>query len=84
MPIRAAFPDAREGRATPVIAHRLSMIGSADMICVIRQGRVLERGMNQNLMHGLGFRPRLKSGLSGFKHEPERAALYKYVNILEI
>jgi ATP-binding cassette subfamily B protein/subfamily B ATP-binding cassette protein MsbA len=33
-----------------VIAHRLSTIVNADLICVMEQGRILERGNHQELL----------------------------------
>lgn len=37
-------------RTTIVIAHRLSTIKNADMICVMQDGRIVERGNNQELL----------------------------------
>jgi subfamily B ATP-binding cassette protein MsbA len=38
-----------EGRTSLVIAHRLSTIQHCDEICVMQQGRIIERGTHQQL-----------------------------------
>ena len=38
------------GRTTIVIAHRLSTIRNADMIAVVKDGRIVERGTHDKLM----------------------------------
>jgi len=44
-----------EGRTSVVIAHRLATIQRADVICVIKDGAILEHGTHQELLkaHGL-------------------------------
>ena len=42
------------GRTTFVIAHRLSTIRRADLILVMEDGRVIERGTHQQLMSERG------------------------------
>ncbi len=48
--IQRSMKRMAEGRTTFVIAHRLSTIVDADLICVLDQGRVLERGTHQQLL----------------------------------
>ena len=38
------------GRTSLVIAHRLSTIRAADAICVVEQGRIVERGTHAELL----------------------------------
>jgi ABC-type multidrug transport system fused ATPase/permease subunit len=42
------------GRTTFVIAHRLSTIRRADMILLMEEGRVIERGTHEQLMSARG------------------------------
>ncbi|MDR0967909.1 MAG: ABC transporter ATP-binding protein/permease [Rickettsiales bacterium] len=48
--IQAALKGLMVGRTTIVIAHRLSTILDADQICVIENGRVVERGTDSELV----------------------------------
>ena len=48
--VQAALATALEGRTALVIAHRLSTIRQADLILVIEDGRVLERGTHTQLL----------------------------------
>lgn len=47
--IQTALTDLMQGRTTFVIAHRLSTILDADMICVIKGGRIIEQGTDAEL-----------------------------------
>ena len=49
-----AWYAARAGRTTFVIAHRLSTIVDADLILVLDQGRIVERGRFAELARGQG------------------------------
>jgi ABC-type multidrug transport system fused ATPase/permease subunit len=48
--VQAALGEALEGRTAVVIAHRLSTIRAADLILVIEDGRVVERGRHAELL----------------------------------
>ena len=48
--VQQALDLAMEGRTSIVIAHRLSTIRNADLIIVIDQGRVVQRGRHEELM----------------------------------
>ena len=56
--IQQALERLMAGRTTFVIAHRLSTIMNADMIVVMDQGRVVEKGSHAELLrrHGMYFR----------------------------
>ncbi|CAB1346654.1 unnamed protein product [Coregonus sp. 'balchen'] len=48
--VQAALDEARRGRTCIVVAHRLSTIQTADIIAVMSQGAVIERGTHEELM----------------------------------
>lgn len=48
--VQEALERLMRDRTTLVIAHRLSTIANADMICVLSEGRIVERGTHDELM----------------------------------
>jgi ATP-binding cassette, subfamily B, bacterial len=52
--IQAAMADLLADRTTFVIAHRLSTIHRADLILLMEEGRVMERGTHEDLMRSRG------------------------------
>ncbi|XP_074550756.1 bile salt export pump [Halichoeres trimaculatus] len=48
--VQSALDEARKGRTCIVIAHRLSTIQTADIIAVMSQGVVIEKGTHDKLM----------------------------------
>ena len=48
--IRQALVEVMKGRTTFVIAHRLSTVKNADMILVLKDGQIVQRGTHQELL----------------------------------
>lgn len=48
--VQQALEHLVKDRTTVVIAHRLSTISNADLICVMYEGRIVERGTHDELM----------------------------------
>ncbi|MFA7291767.1 MAG: lipid A export permease/ATP-binding protein MsbA [Rhodocyclaceae bacterium] len=57
--IQAALDQVMKGRTTLVIAHRLSTIERADLILVMDQGQIVERGTHRELLAANGHYARL-------------------------
>jgi ATP-binding cassette subfamily B protein len=53
--IQNAMDKLMEGRTSFVIAHRLSTIKNADLILVIRDGNIVEKGKHKELLKKNGF-----------------------------
>ncbi|OPZ82197.1 MAG: putative ABC transporter ATP-binding protein [bacterium ADurb.Bin429] len=53
--IHQALERLMEGRTTFIIAHRLSTIRSADVILVLENGRIVERGPHRELIKARGL-----------------------------
>ena len=48
--VSRAIEELKQGRTTLIIAHRLSTIKNADMIYVLRKGRIIESGTHEQLL----------------------------------
>ena len=57
--IQNAFDRMMQGRTSFVVAHRLSTIRNADVILVMRDGKIIEQGNHETLMAANGFYTKL-------------------------
>ena len=57
--IQKAFARMMEGRTSFIVAHRLSTIREADVILVMRDGKIIEQGTHDSLLAQNGFYARL-------------------------
>ncbi len=55
MRIQKAFQAMMQGRTSFIVAHRLSTIENADVILVMKGGKIIEQGSHQELLQKNGF-----------------------------
>ena len=53
--IQNAFAKMMEGRTSFIVAHRLSTIKEADVILVMKDGKIIEQGNHEELLKKQGF-----------------------------
>lgn len=67
--IQEALERLRSSRTCLVIAHRLSTVKNADCICVLEQGRIVEKGTHAELLARGGLYAKLCA--AGFRDQPK-------------
>ena len=73
--IQKAFARMMEGRTSFIVAHRLSTIREADVILVMREGKIIEQGTHDSLLARNGFYAKLyNSQFEGVDHDSPAAA----------
>ena len=69
--VQAALARLKQGRTTVVIAHRLSTVVDADLICVMDTGRIVESGTHRELIARGGAYARLYGMQFDDQHDTE-------------
>ncbi len=70
--IQKAFAKMMQGRTSFIVAHRLSTIREADVILVMRDGKIIEQGTHEALLAQNGFYAKLyNSQFEGVDHPDE-------------
>ncbi len=59
--VQEALSNVTKNRTSIVIAHRLSTVVNADLICVLHEGEIVESGNHQELMAKEGYYKKLQS-----------------------
>ncbi len=57
--VQEALENLMRDRTTLVVAHRLSTIRKADLICVLHEGQIVERGKHEELIKANGYYAKL-------------------------
>ncbi len=57
--VQAAIENLMKNRTSLVIAHRLSTVKNADLICVLHEGKIVERGKHDELLANNGIYSKL-------------------------
>ena len=57
--VQQALSNIMKNRTSVVIAHRLSTVINADLICVIHEGKIVERGSHDELIQKNGYYKKL-------------------------
>lgn len=73
--IQKAMDKLMKGRTSFVIAHRLSTIKNADLILVMKEGDVIEKGNHKELIAAQGFYADLYNSQFSEKQEEDRQSL---------
>jgi len=63
--VQEALTEALVGRTAIVIAHRLTTIRDADLICVVEAGQIVQRGTHEELLARGGRYAELHAGTFG-------------------
>ena len=72
--IQKAFEQILKGRTSFVIAHRLSTIRNANLVMMLKDGEIIERGTHQSLLEKRGAYYDLYMSQFRREEEPEPSA----------